>query len=157
MLRRFCSLCSPTGISRNLRVFLGVFIASALSLEMKAQDSKYDEQSILGLQAMMRNRGMQIEFTESASVDVFQLSKKLLEYTPIDCYRLTSEDRKLTIESDRKVHVVIKSREWMKATLDKQFECEPILKDFALQIVLSDREQFEIAPDKLEMSKHAKK
>jgi len=124
---------------------------------MKAQDSKYDEQSILGLQAMMRNRGMQIEFTESASVDVFQLSKKLLEYTPIDCYRLTSEDRKLTIESDRKVHVVIKSREWMKATLDKQFECEPILKDFALQIVLSDREQFEIAPDKLEMSKHAKK
>ena len=100
---------------------------------------------------------MQIEFTESASVDVFQLSKKLLEYTPIDCYRLTSEDRKLTIENDRKVYVVIKSREWMKVTLDQEFVCEPILKDFPLQIVLSDREQFEIAPDKLEMSKNQKK
>jgi hypothetical protein len=124
---------------------------------MIAQDSKYDEQSILGLQAMMRNRGIQIEFSESTSLDVFQLSKKLLEYTPIDCYRLTSEDRKLTIENDRKVYVVIKSREWMKVTLDQEFVCEPILKDFPLQIVLSDREQFEIAPDKLEMSKNQKK
>jgi len=157
MLRKFYSLCSPTGISRNLRVFFGVFFASALSLTMIAQDSKYDEQSILGLQAMMRNRGIQIEFSESTSLDVFQLSKKLLEYTPIDCYRLTSEDRKLTIENDRKVYVVIKSREWMKVTLDQEFVCEPILKDFPLQIVLSDREQFEIAPDKLEMSKNQKK
>lgn len=157
MLQLISFLDNSLSSIRILRLLIGFFFLVLMGHSAQAQNSMYDEQSILGLQAMMRNRGIQVVFSESASVDVFQLSKKLLEHTPIDCYRLDSEDRILAIENAPEVKIVLKSREWMRISSNKQFICDTILKDFALQIISLDHEQFEIVPDKSEMSKHTKK
>jgi hypothetical protein len=101
----------------------------------------------------MRNRGIEIESSERTTVDLFQLSKRILEYYPIDCYRLAAEDRTIVLKDDSSVLIVLKSREWMRINAAKDILCEPIVNDLQLQLVMTDNKPIEIVVDKMEIVK----
>jgi len=153
MFQRIYLLSKWNCIHYNLSFIIfsiGLLISSNLIL---AQASKYDSQSTLGLLANMRNRGIEIESSERTTVDLFQLSKRILEYYPIDCYRLAAEDRTIVLKDDSSVLIVLKSREWMRINAAKDILCEPIVNDLQLQLVMTDNKPIEIVVDKMEIVK----
>jgi hypothetical protein len=132
---------------------LAILLTISMSIKSAAQEIVYDEDSKLALQAELRRQGIRIDLLENCQIDLFQLSKRILDCHLLNQFRLQSEDRFIAIDRLPNVRILLMSRDWIQQSSGKLLGGEILMENVPAMVYFNDENSIEILPNKLEIGK----